>query len=173
MHLRTKRLALSAVMTALAAVFMYFSSIVPTARLAFAAAACMCTAVTVAETGPAYALISCAACAAISLLLAPSTGWLYAGLLGWYPSFKCLAERLRSAPARWAVKICVIAAAVFLLFTLVSGLADVFFPKLAAYTLPYMLLGVAAMVVFDVALSKFISYYIGFIRPKILKQDRG
>lgn len=169
MYLKTKRLTVAAVMTALTVVFMYISSVIPSGRLTFAALACMCTTVVVAETGPGYALISYFASSVLSVLFAPVIGWLYAGLLGWYPSAKCLIERLRSVYLQWAVKLAAFAVPLAALILFVEGLTGFVFPKFNGVKAVYIAAGAAAMIVFDIVLSKFIQYYCGFLRPKFIK----
>lgn len=156
-------------MTALAVAFMYFSELAPTMRLALAAMACLCTTVVVAETGPAYALIAYAAGAALSLLLAPTLGWLYLGLFGWYPSAKCAIERVKSKGLQWALKLFAFNAAAAVLYFLVDGLAGMLFPRFAGYAVLFFAAGSAAFVLFDLVLTKFIAYYTAVLRPKIIK----
>lgn len=169
-HVKTKKLVLAAMMTALAAAFMIFSEFVPTMRLAFAALACLCTTIVVAETGPAYALIAYAAASALSLLLAPTLGWLYLGLFGWYPSAKCFIERIKSKFLQWIFKLLAFNAAAAVLYFLIDGLFDALFPRLAAYAVLVFAVGSAAFVVFDLVLTKFIAYYAAVLRPKIINR---
>ncbi len=168
--MKTKKLVIAAMMTALTAAFMYFSELAPTMRLALAAMACLCTTVVVAETGPAYALIAYAAGAVLSLLLAPTLGWLYLGLFGWYPSAKCMIERIKSKTLQWIVKLLAFNAAAAVLCFLIDGLAGALFPRLANYSALIFVVGSAAFVAFDLVLTKFIAYYAAVLRPKIMNR---
>ncbi len=156
-------------MTALAVVFMYVSELAPTMRLALAAMACLCTTVIVAETGPAYALIAYAAGSVLSLLLAPTLGWLYLGLFGWYPSVKCAVERIKSKIIQWVLKLAAYNMAACILYFLVDGLAGMLFPRFSSYVALVFAAGNAVFVIFDLVLTKFIIYYAAVLRPKIIK----
>ena len=167
MHIKTFRLTLGAVIVALCVGAMYLTQLLPTMRLTLAALACLFMTVLASETGPYYALIGYGAGSILSLLLAPTLGWLFAGFFGWYPSAKCLIERLRSKPAQWAVKLACFLAAFAALYFLVSGLTGLLFPRFAAMPLLLFAFGAAGFVLFDLVLSKFIIWYIAFLRPKI------
>ena len=166
-HMKTYRLALGSILTALCVVCMYFTQLLPTMRLALAALACLLMAVLVSETGPYYALIAYAAAGVLSVLLAPTLGWLFVGFFGWYPSAKCLIERLRSGAAQWSIKLACFLASAAALYFLVSGLVGTLFPRFAGMPLLLLAAGAVGFVLFDLALGKFIIWYIAFLRPKI------
>jgi len=166
--MKTQKLTLSAILTALAVVFIYFSQFAPSGKLALAAIACLCTTVVVAETGPAYALVSYAAASVLGLLLAPTYGLLYIALFGWYPSAKCIIERLRSPIVQWIIKLCCFNAAFGALYVFAQELASTIFGQKWVG----LLLFAAANVIFvlvDIVLTKFIAYYAGVLRPRIIK----
>lgn len=157
-------------MTAVAVVLVYLAQVVPTMKLSFVAVAGVAAAFIVAESGPVYGLLCYAASAILSVILAPASGWLYIVFFGWYPSVKCLIERLDRQVFEWPLKLAVFNIAFFILWVLLpTVLADVV-PKLADMFLVLLLCANAAFVLFDIGLSKLLSYYIRVILPKIRKK---
>ncbi len=167
MPVKTFRLALGAIVLALCVVCMYLTQLLPTMRLALAALACLFMTVLAAETGPYYALIAYGAGSVLSLMLVPTLGWLFVGFFGWYPSAKALIERLHAKALQWAIKLACFLASFAALYFLVSGLAGLLFPRFAGLPLLLLAAGTAGFVLFDLVLSKFILWYIAFLRPKI------
>ena len=172
MHVKARSIALSAMMLALSVVFLYFTQFLPTMRLALAGAACLCMTVLTAETGPYYALIAFAAGSFLCLLLVPTFGWLFVGFFGWYPIAKCFLERVRSKPRIWVLKVACFLAAFVLAYLAGSALLGALFPRFAAMPVLLLAAGLIAFVLFDLVLTKFINWYLFYIRPK-LGMNRG
>lgn len=157
-------------MTAVAVVLVYLAQIVPTMKLSLVAMAGVAAAFIVAESGPLYGLLCYAASAILSMILAPSSGWMYVVFFGWYPAVKCLIERIDRQMIEWPLKLIAFNAAFSLLwFLLPAVLADVI-PGLANMFWLLFLCANAAFVLFDIGLSKLLSYYIRVILPKIRKK---
>ena len=172
MHVKVKALALAAVLLALCVVCMALTQFLPTMRLAFAGLACFAMMMLALETGPFYALIAYASGAALCVLFVPMYGWLFVGFFGWYPSVKMLIERMRSRPLQWVCKLGCFLAAFSLLYFLVTGLAGALFPRFAGMPALLFAAGTAGFVLFDLLLTKFISWYLIYLRPK-LGMNRG
>ena len=69
-------------MTAVAVVLVYLAQIFPTMKLSLVAMAGVAAAFIVAESGPLYGLLCYAASAILSMILAPSSGWMYVVFFG-------------------------------------------------------------------------------------------
>lgn len=167
---QTRKITAAALMTAVAVALIYFAQLVPTMKLSLIAVAGVAAAFIVAESGPVYGLLCYAASAILSMILAPASGWMYVVFFGWYPTVKCLIERLDRQAVEWPLKLAAFNAAFFVLwFLLPAVIADVM-PKLADMFWVLFLCANAAFVLFDIGLSKLLSYYIRVILPKIRKK---
>ncbi|MDR2606704.1 MAG: hypothetical protein LBC38_05430 [Oscillospiraceae bacterium] len=114
---RTKRLALTAMLTALSVVLVWLAAVIPTGSAALVAICGIITAVTVMRCGYFWALGHFIMTAALSLLLIPDLGvaMMYITMLGWYPIVKSVYEtRISRRALAWAVKLITAAAAVTL-----------------------------------------------------------
>ena len=109
MNKKTRRLTLSALFSALAFAFLYFSSIWPTGQPGLVAAASLFVAAAVVEAGPVYGLYVFLVSSALSLVFTPNRlpTLLYISFFGHYPIIKSLIERLRMVWLQWALKLMV------------------------------------------------------------------
>jgi hypothetical protein len=166
----TKRIAYSAMLSAVSVLLLYISSVAPTMRLGLVAMAGVLPAVIVIRFGVPTAFASYAAVSILALILLPDklTAVLYIVLFGHYPMFKNLIERLRRMWLEWLLKLAlfnVLAALLFLLNALflqlpltgnIPGLnlpVGVIYIGLAAA-------GNAAFVVYDIGFSGLIAIII-------------
>ena len=167
---RTRRITTAALMAAVAVVLLYLAQIAPTMRLSLIAIAGIAGALVVAEYGPVWGLMSFAAAGLLSLLLSPMSAWVYVVFFGWYPAAKCLIERLNQQIPEWILKLAAFLAAFLVLwFFLPQVLAEIM-PKLAGLFWVLLLAGGGAFVLFDIALSGILSYYIRVLLPKIRRK---
>ncbi len=152
-----KKLAQTAVLTALAVGILALGAVVPTATLGIAAVAGVCTGVCVLMLGKRQAILLWLASSALALTLLPdkTLALSYALFFGPYPLAKALAERAKPL-WEWVIKIGLFlasfAACVWLLqafFTLPE--LPVSYPVLAAA-------GIAVFLVYDFGLSKLLFY---------------
>jgi hypothetical protein len=170
MSLNTRKLATAAMMAAVSVVMIYIAGVVPTMKLSLVAIAGVAAALTVAQSGPVYGLMTYGASAILALLLAPASAWMYVVFFGWYPAVKCWVERIDRRWVEWVLKFAAFNAAFFCLwFLLPAVLADVI-PKIAQMFWPLFLGANAAFAVYDVGLSGILSYFITKILPKIRKR---
>ena len=151
-----RRTAVSAMLAGLSFVFMYIGTLAGVLDLCACVAGALCTAIAVIEIGGAYPWLICGVCGTLSLLV----------LGGLYPILKACFERFRSKVLQWAVKliyfnVCLGICLVLANYVL-SGQSD-----WAAYTWAAFGLGNVFFVIFDIALTTFISVYITRLRQKL------
>ena len=163
-----RRTAVSAMLAGLSFVFMYIGTLAGVLDLCACVAGALCTAIAVIEIGGAYPWLICGVCGTLSLLCLPDKfcGLEYIVLGGLYPILKACFERFRSKVLQWAVKliyfnVCLGICLVLANYVL-SGQAD-----WAAYTWAAFGLGNVFFVIFDIALTTFISVYITRLRQKL------
>ena len=167
---RTKKLTLTALLAALGTVLLTLGSFVEVLDLSMAAIVSCFAVFLRIELGGAYPYLFWAVTATASLLLVPSGGaGLLFALLGLYPIFKAVLERL-SPVWEWVCKIS-LACAILTLFVLLAKfvflLPDAI---LSGWLLPvFLAVALTAFVLYDVALSRLIVYYGLRLRPRIAR----
>ena len=168
----TRRLALCGVFCALSCGLVYLSGVSEIASLSVLAVAGLITAAAVVECGLGYAALSVAAAGILGLLIAPdkvNVGF-YLLMFGTYPLCKSLTERMRSRPAEWVLKLlfCNLSFAAMLagaaLLTLDLGVLA----SMPRWVWPLVwLAGNGVFLLYDVALSRMIGFYLVRVRPKL------
>ncbi|MDR3149475.1 MAG: hypothetical protein LBT88_05620 [Oscillospiraceae bacterium] len=159
---KTRKLALSALIAALAVVLCWIGAIVPTGSVAFVGFAGLLTAIAVVECGYAWALGQFAVACVLGLLLVSDKMivLIYAALFGWYPVVKSLIDRskLRVA-AQWIIKLLILNAVLVLGYMAANKLLLLEDTQ----TLPVLLVGVipveVSFVFYDLVLTKLIDQY--------------
>lgn len=173
MDKRTRIITLAAVLTALTVVFLYLANMLPTVRLGLAAAASLFAIAAVIEGGVVSSVFVFIGSSVISALLLPdkTAVLVYVLFFGYYPIIKSLAERIRSVVLCWAVKLAVFELSLTAIWFLFKNL--VFNAKyLETNLILIYLAGTAAFVVFDIGLTRLISFYIQRISKNIRKNKQ-
>ena len=168
---RTQKLTRAGVLTAMAAVFLYAGAWVPRGGIALAALACLVGAVVLIECGLWWAVGHFAVTALLALLLSPDKTpalW-YALVLGPWPVFKHLIERLDSPVFRWVLKLAVFCACMAALYFLFSAAFTGAMPRAPLYfLLPALAL---VFVVFDIAFTRLIGLYMRRVHRANRKEE--
>lgn len=162
-----KRVAFTAVFTALSAAFLFIASAFPMGQLGFLGLASLCGIAAVVEYGLAGGIFVWAGTAVLGLFIVLSKALvgLYAVFFGAYPVVKALAER-RGRVFEWAVKLLFFNAALSVtLFALRMTVFDVSNIKYGTAVL--YIAGNAVFAVFDIAVSRALGAYMAKIHPKI------
>lgn len=168
------RVALTAVLAALALVLLYVSCMVPTGRMGLVAVAGLLPAAAVVSSGPAAGVLCYAGTGILALLLLPDKGnaLLYLLFFGVYPLVKYAIERLRRLGLELVLKVA--------FFSLVFNVFWYLLRELFLSALPvgdwaawliYLVCGVAFLV-YDFGFTKLISFYIQRI-DKPLRKGRS
>ncbi len=163
----TKKIALTAILSALAVVFLLLGSFLETVTLSAAAIASLLTVVAVCELGYSYAFSVWAIASILGLLLLPIKDPVlyFACFFGYYPIVKSLAEKIKSKLS-YLIKLGVFTAAYIL--TAFVGI-KLFAPE--ADVIKYLLIGFPLLLiiflVFDFALTRLIIYYQKSLRKRL------
>lgn len=168
MNKNTRRIAVTALMTALSVIFIYLASILPTGLLALTAAASLFCIAAVIECGFSAAGFVYIGTNILSLLLVSDKSVIlpYACFFGYYPILKSLIERTGKMYIEWVLKLLVFNTAFLILkFVFSSVIFDISALK-GSFPLLLMLFN-AAFVIFDIGVTKLIVFYIFRISKNI------
>lgn len=166
----TKKLTVTALLSALSVVLLTLGSLSEVLDLSMAAIVSCFVVFLRIELGGSYPYLFWGVTSVASLILLPSSAAaLLFLLLGLYPLLKARIERIPPLPA-WTIKIAVCAlvlTAFVLLAKFVFLLPD---PFLSGWLLPlFLAVALVAFILYDIALSRLILHYSFRIRPKITR----
>ena len=167
-------------MCALSIVFMFLTGVFPYATYALPALAGMTLIVLVVETNKKWALVAYVAISLISLLVAPdrTAVLLFIAFFGYYPIFKSVIETKCNRITDWVLKILLFNAAVGVsylvmqLFVKTDELWELFGEYGVLGLIGGILLLNVVFVIYDLAVSRIITAYIHWFRPKYLRKLR-
>ncbi|MBE6587350.1 MAG: hypothetical protein E7647_02915 [Ruminococcaceae bacterium] len=164
---RAKRLAVSALLSALSFVFMYAGALTGVFDLCAVVAGALFCAFAVIELRGIWPWLVCATTGALSLLLLPDkfVALEYIALGGIYPILKAYFERLPKVPS-WAAKLGafnVMLTLCLILARFVMGIQE----EWVAFNALVYLAGNVFFVIFDYSLTVFISYYMNKLRQRM------
>ena len=154
-------------MAAVGVVILYLGSFIEVLDISMAVAASMIATVIVIEYGAPSAWSVYGVSAILSLLLLPQKfpAVMYAFFFGYYPIVKQKIEKMRSRLVQWSLKSLVFAAATVIMVLFVS-LFTPDAPK-GILTLLFALLAFVTLFLYDVALTRVISFYVWRLRHRI------
>lgn len=168
----TKRITVSAMTAALGVVILYLGSFIEVLDISVAVLASMLSLVIVIEYGKAAPYSIYAATSILSLLLLPQKlpALMYTLFFGYYPIVKESIERLRNRILQWSVKLCIFSAAIALFLWLSSLFAvDLDIPAGKMWLAVFIALAALTLVLYDVALTRVVSFYIIRLRHRFRK----
>ena len=166
MKTNTKKIAVSAILSAVSVAVMYIGCLTPLDYTAIAMAS-MAVVFAVIELNGKYPLLIYAVTSILSLLLLPNkaSALLYTMFFGFYPMFKEMFER-RHYVVAWILKFSLFNTCLLLLITIsvyVLHLEDTGL----AMQIPVILLGNIAFLLCDIAFSQMITLYLVKLRKKL------
>ena len=158
----TRRLAFSAVLTALSVALLYLAAVIPSGRIGVTAIAALLPAAAVLSCGIGWSLGVYAATGILALLLLPTKGPAVAYLLvlGHYPVMKSLIERVKNVPLEWILKLALFYA---LLCAFYFGFKALFLDLVSfqEQLVPVLFVGCGVVfVLYDIAFTRLISLYV-------------
>jgi len=159
MNRKTRALTLSALFSAFAVISLFFATLWPSGELGLAAFSSIFVAAAIIEEGLAagVSVYICSALLSLLLLSARAAPLFYALFFGYYPVIKSLAERIKTLPIQWIIKLLVFNAVVALMYTFIRDLFD--FGDYAP-GLPLICLGGSVIfAIFDYGFTKVIRMY--------------
>lgn len=163
----TRRLTLGAMFVALSVVLLWLGAVVEVLDLSLAALASLLTVIGVIEYGGSFPWLIWGATSLLSLLLLPSKfpALLYLLFAGIYPMLKSMFEQCHYIVA-WILKLSAFNTALMLLI-LASDYIFMLPDTGVSFTPVVFLLGNGAFVLYDIALSKLILFYLFRLRPRL------
>lgn len=175
-----KKVALGGMVAALCIVLMMLTGLFPMAEFALPALAGVVLVMLVVEINPKWALLVYLAVAILSLLLAPSkdSAVFFTAFLGWYPIVKSKLEQCKKPVVEWIWKLLIFNVSVgaglivaIYLFRL-NDYMEMLQGSIWVLILGWLFLN-AVFVIYDVALTRLITAYIRWFRPKYLQKIIG
>ena len=140
--------------------------------MSMAVLASLFTAVMVIEYGKGAPFCVYGVTSLLSLILLPQKlpALMYAMFFGYYPIIKEQVERIRSKIAGWLIKLCIFATATAMLFFLSKlFVPDVDMPQGTLLTIIFIILCALMLILYDMALTRMITYYIVRLRHRFKK----
>ena len=161
---KNKKIALSAILSAFSVLILFAGAVIDIFSMTAAAVASLLTVVIMIEVGEPYPWLVWGVTSALSLILLPNKlpAIMYAVLCGVYPILKAKFERLHYVVS-WILKLSVFNIA---LLALITASKYIFYLNDSSldFTLPVLLIGNAALILYDIAMSKIILLYLVKIR---------
>ena len=166
---KARPLAYGALSAAAGVLLLFLSSVLPNGRLAVLCIATLCVAFVRMMSGWRWALGCYAVTAALSLLLLPSKVMpiLYAAFFGYYPVVKLGAEHFASRAVRWGIKLAAFNGVMAILYFTVRALFQGDWGMLSRTPALMLLCANIAFVLYDLALTQGILFYIRKIARRI------
>lgn len=164
---QSKKIALCAIMSALGVLILFAGAVIDVFSMTAAAVASLFVTVIMIEVGMPYPWLVWGVTSALSMILLPNKfpAIMYFVLCGIYPIAKAEFERFHYAVA-WALKLSVFNVCLILLITATKYIFYLNDTDLD-FTVPVILLGNLALILYDIALSKIILLYIVKLRQRL------
>lgn len=164
---QSKRIALCAIMSALSTLILFLGAVIDIFSLTAAAVASLLISVTMIEVGLFYPWLVWGVTSALSLILLPNKlpAIMYFVLCGFYPILKRYFEKLPRILA-WVCKVGLFNLS---LLSLIYVSKHIFYLNDMGFdfTIPVILIGNAALVMYDIAISRIMWYYVRFLRRRM------
>lgn len=164
---QSKRIALCAIMSALGVLILFLGAVVDIFSLTASAVASLLISVVMIEVGSFYPWLVWGVTSALSLILLPNKlpAIMYFVLCGFYPILKVYFEKLQRVLA-WVCKLALFNAS---LLSLIFVSKHIFYLNDMGFdfTVPVIVLGNVALVMYDIALSRIVWYYARYLRRRM------
>lgn len=178
MSKKSTQIALGGVFSALCLLLMFMTGLFPFATYALPMLAGAMLAAVVIENGRRTALMVYASVSILSLFIVPDreASLMFIAFFGYYPIVKELLERLRSHTAEIVAKFALFNASIvgaYLITVYLFGMTELLegMEDFGRYTVPILLgMGNLLFLFYDYALTKYITLYIRWFKPKFLRR---
>ncbi len=165
----TSKLTYGALLSGLSVVFLWLSAFFPTLSLTIVAIAGILIISVLIECGYRYAILCYIAVSVLSFMLVTDriNVLFYIFILGSYPIVKSFLERIKNIYLSYFVKLIYCNSVLLVLYFFFTAVVTEFIP-FENFVLPVLLIGGSVFfIVYDLALTKLIVYYLRFIHPKL------
>lgn len=167
---KSKAVATSGVLAALAVVILLLGSLIELLDLSAAAMASLVIMVAVIDLGIGYAAGVYAVAAVLSVLLFPKTATIvFAAFVGYYPIVKVYLDRIKPRLLQYTVKLVMFNTFLFAILWLVEQLLGAG-NDWSALGVPLYVLGNLTFLVFDLAIARLSLFYIHKIKRRFQKR---
>ena len=166
--------AIGGIVASLAVVLMFFTGVFPFATYALPALAGLLMVIIVIDYNVKWALSVYVAVSILSLLITPDreAALLFIAFFGYYPILKSIFEKLPRV-IEYVLKFLVFNLAIvgaYYLIINILGMPDIL-SEFEEVGIPLMLgLGNVTFLIYDIAISKIVTLYIKWFKPKILRK---
>lgn len=161
---KSKKIALCAILSAFSVLALFAGAVIDVLSMTMTAIASLFVVIVMIEVGNPYPYLVWGVTSALSMILLPNKlpAILYLLFGGIYPILKAQFERLHPVIS-WILKLSVINTALLLI---VTATKYIFYLNDSSidFTVPFLVLGNAALVLYDIALTKIVLLYIVKIR---------
>ena len=166
---RTKKLTVCAVLCALAIVFLYLASFLPTLSLSLIAVAGFLPAIAIIECDFKYACVMTVASIILAFVLVPAydCSIIYAILFAPYPFVKLFCEKIRFRALKWIAKLLCVNLMLFVLYICAGALIIGFQATLATLIFAWVAFNVI-FVLYDLCFTKICALYFTRIHRHIV-----
>jgi hypothetical protein len=160
----TRKMVLSAMLSALGVVILWFGHFLGDLDLTIAAVACLIVFLSMMEMGIRYSLLIYTVTAVLSLLLVQgTTSFFYAGFLGFYPIIKSYYEKLPFIPSIF-LKLVTVNGVLFLFFLAADALFH--WENETATWILYVMANICFLL-FDYALTRMVTFYYQHLQKRL------
>lgn len=161
---KSKKIALCAILSAFSVLALFAGAVIDVLSMTMTAIASLFVVIVMIEVGNPYPYLVWGVTSALSMILLPNKlpAILYLLFGGIYPILKAQFERLHPVIS-WILKLSVINTALLLI---VTATKYIFYLNDSSidFTVPFLVLGNVALVLYDIALTKIVLLYIVKIR---------
>lgn len=165
----SRKMALGALLAALAIIIMYTAVLLPVVRLGMCALAGLTVAIAVVEYGTGAGVTVYAVASLLAAIVLPDkvVAAFFILFFGHYPIIKSLIERMGKLAIEWILKLMVCNVSLALIYFVVNAVVPIKLPDIP-YALPlFWLAANAVFAVYDYAFSRVAAYYIYVIRKRM------
>ena len=164
---KSKKLALCAILSALSVLLLFAGAVIDVLSMTMSAIASFLVVIVMIEVGEPYPWLVWGVTSALSMILLPNKlpAILYFIVCGLYPILKEKFERLHYIVA-WVLKLSVFNIA---LIAIVTATKYIFYLNDSSFdfTVPFLVLGNLALILYDIAMSKITLLYLVKIRKHL------
>lgn len=174
------KVSLGGITSAICLLLMFMTGFMPLLVYTLPAIAGALLIVVVIEISRKWAFVTYASISILSLFITPDkeAAILFIFFMGYYPIIKSVIEKIKNPVFEWASKLILFNIAIIISYKIiinVFGIVDI--TKEFSFLGKYSMLGLLVLanivfVIYDVALTRMISSYITWFRPKFLRKFR-
>lgn len=174
------KVSLGGITSAICLLLMFMTGFMPLFVYALPGIAGALLIVIVIEINRKWAFVTYSSISILSLFITPDkeAAILFVFFLGYYPIMKSVIEKLKNSVFEWAIKLILFNTSIIIAYKIIINLFGIVdMTKELSFLGKYSMLGLLALanivfVIYDIALTRMISSYITWFRPRFLRKFR-